>query len=174
MHEEKTLQTQTIFSGRTISLQVETVCLPNGLTATREIVRHPGSVAIMAIINGRMLVIEQYRKTVGRTLLEIPAGKLEHGEDPATAARRELQEETGFRCGALRLLTSFYTAPGFADQVLHLFVAEQLVQGDSAPDEDEYLTVSTITLEEAERYVTEGRIADAKTLLAIYLWKLQN
>lgn len=174
MHEEKTLQTQTIFSGKTISLQVETVCLPNGLTATREIVRHPGAVAIMAILDGKLLVVEQYRKTVGRTLLEIPAGKLEHGEDPFVAARRELQEETGYRCGTLRLVNSFYTAPGFADQVLHLYIAEQLVQGDSSPDEDEFLSVSTITLEEAERYVAEGRIADAKTLLAVFAWKLQN
>ena len=174
MHEEKTLETQTIYSGKSISLQVETVCLPNGLTTTREIVRHPGAVAIMAMIDGKLLVVEQYRKTVGRTLLEIPAGKMEHGEDPSTAARRELQEETGYRCGALRHVHSFYTTPGFADQVLHLFVAEQLVQGDCSPDEDEFLSVSTITLEEAERYVAEGRIADAKSLLAFYAWKLQN
>ncbi|SIQ32377.1 ADP-ribose pyrophosphatase [Paenibacillus macquariensis] len=170
--DEVTLSTQPIFEGRIISLQVDTVRLPDGKTATREVVRHPGAVAVLALRDGKMLVVDQFRQPMGRCEIEIPAGKLEPGEDPYAAAVRELEEETGYRCGEIKLLQSFYTSPGFADELIHLYVTEDLVIGEMAPDEDEFLEVSEITLEEAYRYIQETRISDAKTIMAVYAWHL--
>lgn len=120
--DEVTLSTQPVFDGKIISLQVDTVRLPDGNTATREVVKHPGAVAVLALNNNKMLVVEQYRQPMQRTEVEIPAGKLDKGEDPLVAAGRELQEETGFHSGDLKLLKSFYTSPGFADEIIHLYV----------------------------------------------------
>ncbi|OAB46359.1 ADP-ribose pyrophosphatase [Paenibacillus antarcticus] len=170
--DEVTLSSQPIFEGRIISLQVDTVRLPDGKTATREVVRHPGAVAVLALHDGKMLVVDQFRQALGRCEIEIPAGKLEPGEDPMEAAIRELEEETGYRCSEINRLQSFYTSPGFADEIIHLYVTEQLEIGEMAPDEDEFLEVSEITLEEAYRYIQEGRISDAKTIMAVYAWHL--
>ena len=172
LFEEKTVKTTPIFSGKIISLQVDEVLLPNGETATREIVKHPGAVAVMAIREGKLLVVEQYRKPLEKSQVEIPAGKLEPGEDPTEAALRELEEETGYRTKELLPVCSFYTSPGFADEILHLYAAVELEQGKVNPDEDEFLEISAITPEEADRYIAEGRISDAKTILAVYAWKL--
>lgn len=172
--EEITLRTEPIFQGQIISLQVDTVRLPDGREATREIVKHPGAVAVLALLGDKekMLVVEQYRKPLNKSQVEIPAGKLDPGEDPMDAARRELEEETGYRCASLRHLSSFYTSPGFADELLHLYIAEGLERGQANPDDDEFLECSAITLEEAERLIREAHISDAKTVLAVYAWKL--
>ncbi|TYP77840.1 NUDIX hydrolase [Paenibacillus methanolicus] len=169
---EPTVSTQPIFEGKVISLQVDTVSLPDGKTATREIVRHPGAAAVLALIDDKMLVVEQYRKPMEKFQVEIPAGKLDAGEDPMVAAARELEEETGYRAGKLRPLSAFYTSPGFADEKLYVYIAEELTLGESRPDEDEYLNVSAITFEEAQRYIQEERISDAKTVLAVYAWHI--
>lgn len=169
---EITVKTEPIFQGKVISLQVDTVQLPNGETATREIVKHPGAAAVLALIDGKMLVVEQYRKPMEKFQIEIPAGKLDAGEEPIAAAARELQEETGYRAGRLRPINSFYTSPGFADEKLFLFLAEDLVKGDSRPDEDEFLAVDAITFEQAQTYIREERISDAKTILAVYAWQI--
>jgi len=170
--EEKTLRTEPIFQGKVISLQVDTVRLPNGETATREIVRHPGAVAVIALVDDRMLVVEQFRKPLGRSQVEIPAGKLDPGEAPETAAKRELEEETGYACASLAKLSSFSTSPGFADEIIHVYVAEGLTKGQAHLDEDEFLDCEAITFEEAQRYIREGRIGDAKTLIAVYAWQI--
>lgn len=169
--EEITLSTEPIFQGRVISLQVDTVRLPNGETATREIVKHPGAVAVLALLNDRMLVVEQYRKPLEKSQVEIPAGKLDAGEDPLDAAKRELEEETGYRCGSIEKICSFYTSPGFADEILHLYVAQNLTQGAVHLDEDEFLECESLSLEEAQQYIREGRISDAKTITAVYAWQ---
>ncbi|GJM82642.1 hypothetical protein HMSSN139_51380 [Paenibacillus sp. HMSSN-139] len=130
--------------------------------------------AVLAVHEGRLLLVDQYRQAMGRCELEIPAGKLEKGEEPAEAAVRELQEETGFRCDKLTHLHSFYTSPGFADEIIHLYLAEQLSAGEMSPDEDEFLEVREATLEEALDLIAEGRIADAKTIMAVYIWQLRN
>ncbi|MDU4695161.1 MAG: NUDIX hydrolase [Paenibacillus sp.] len=171
---ETTVSTEPVFSGKVISLQIDTVQLPDGTTATREIVKHPGAVAVLAVHEGRLLLVDQYRQAMGRCELEIPAGKLEKGEDPAEAAVRELQEETGYRCDKLTHLHSFYTSPGFADEIIHLYLAEQLSPGEMLLDEDEFLEVQEATLEEALDLIAEGRIADAKTIMAVYIWQLRN
>jgi len=169
---EETLSTKRIFDGRMISLQVDTVTLPEGRTTTREIVKHPGAAAVMALLDGKLLVVEQFRKPLDKFQIEIPAGKLDPGEDPLTAAGRELEEETGYRADKLTLMSAFFTSPGFADEKLYLYFADQVTLGEKKPDEDEYLQVDAITLEQAESYMEEGRISDAKTILAVYAWKL--
>ncbi|MBC8080265.1 MAG: NUDIX hydrolase [Gorillibacterium sp.] len=170
--EEVTVNIQSIFQGKVITVDVETVKLPNGASSKREIVRHPGAVCVLAIVGERMLVVEQYRKAMSRNLVEIPAGKLEKGEDPLEAARRELQEETGFSTKQLKKIFTFYSAPGFCDELLHLYVAEELEAGVASPDEDEFLDCSAITLVEAKLLIDEGRIADAKTIIAVHAWEL--
>lgn len=171
-YEEVTIKTEPVFKGKVISLQIEHVKLPNGETATREVVKHPGAVAVLAIHDNKMIVVEQYRKALGRSQVEIPAGKLEPGEDKAEAAKRELKEETGYSCGEVRLINSFYTSPGFADEILHLYVADRLTAGVAKPDEDEFLDCEAITLDTAKQYIKEGRISDAKTIAAVYAWQL--
>jgi ADP-ribose pyrophosphatase len=170
--EEITISTKPIFEGRIISLQVDEVLLPNGETATREIIKHPGAVAVMALVDDKMLMVEQYRKPLEKSQVEIPAGKLDKGEEPIEAAKRELEEETGYIAGTIRHVSSFYTSPGFADELLHLYVAENLTKGNVSLDEDEFLDCEAITLEEAETYIAENRISDAKTIMAVYAWKL--
>ncbi|MFC4599158.1 NUDIX domain-containing protein [Cohnella hongkongensis] len=171
---ERTVESKPIFEGRMISLQVDTVTLPNGETATREIVRHPGAVAVLALLDGRMLVVEQFRKPLEKVQVEIPAGKLDPGEQPEAAAIRELEEETGYRARSIRHLHSFSTSPGFAEEVLHLYVTEDLEPGEAHLDEEEFLTCEAVTLEQALAYIAEGRICDAKTLLAVYAWRLRE
>jgi ADP-ribose pyrophosphatase len=169
-YEEVTLSRNTLYKGRIITLEEQEVRLPDGKTAGREIVRHPGAVAVMAIHDGKMLVVEQFRKPLERSQVEIPAGKLEPGENPLESAKRELREETGFACGSLRKIAEFSTSPGFCDEVLYLYLAEDLTPGDSDPDEDEFLDCFAVTPEEAKRLMAEGRICDAKTILAVYAW----
>jgi ADP-ribose pyrophosphatase len=169
---EETLETTPIFEGRIITLQVDTVKLPNGETAKREIIRHPGAVAVLALLDGKLLVVEQFRKPLEKAQVEIPAGKLDGGEAPETAALRELEEETGYRANKLIHLSSFSTSPGFADEIVHLYFADELVKGEVHLDDEEFLTCEAITLDQALKYIEDGRISDAKTVLAVYAWRI--
>ncbi|UUZ79532.1 NUDIX hydrolase [Paenibacillus sp. P26] len=130
--------------------------------------------AVLALVDDKMLVVEQYRKPMEKSQVEIPAGKLDPGEDPMEAAARELAEETGYRSGPLKLISSFYTSPGFADEIIHLYLADGLTEGVARPDEDEFLEVDAITLETAQAYIREGRISDAKTIMAVYAWQIMK
>ncbi|WP_312476027.1 NUDIX hydrolase [Neobacillus sp.] len=175
--EEKTLSSEEIFTGKVISLHLQNVELPNGKQAKREIIKHPGAVAILAITDdNKVVMVEQYRKALERTIIEIPAGKLEKGEAPALCARRELEEETGYECESLELLTSFYTSPGFADEIIHVFLAKGLTKKENAAalDEDEFVNLEELTLEESLQYVKEQKIYDAKTVFAIQYLQLQE
>lgn len=175
--EEKTLSTEKIFTGKIISLQVDEVELPNGKTSKRELIKHPGAVAVIAVTNDhKMVLVEQYRKALERTIVEIPAGKLEKGEEPEVCASRELEEETGYVCSRLEWLTSFYTSPGFADELVHLYVATELVKKEDAAetDEDEFVNLIEVTLEEAAELMKEQKIYDAKTAFAVQYLQLQK
>ncbi|MGG0716614.1 NUDIX hydrolase [Robertmurraya massiliosenegalensis] len=175
--EEKTIKSEPIFSGRIIRVQVDEVELPNGKTSTREIVKHPGAVAVLPITDdGKIVMVEQYRKPMDKVLVEVPAGKLEKGEEPAYTAERELEEETGYECQSLEWLISFYTSPGFADEVVHVYVAKGLTKKENAAslDEDEFVNVLEVTLEEAIELVKEQRVYDAKTAYAIQYLQLQE
>lgn len=172
-HIEVTESVQPIFQGKVISLQVDTVRLPDGSTATREVVKHPGAVAVLALHEDKMVVVEQYRAALGRSQVEVPAGKLDPGEDVWDAARRELQEETGYAAGRIRHLYSCYTSPGFADEMIHLFIADDLTEGDASPDDDEFLESFEITLPQALRLIESGAISDAKTILCVMAWQME-
>lgn len=167
---EKTIATKKIYDGKIISVQVDDVELPNGHTAKREIVKHQGAVAVMPITkDGKLIVVRQFRKPLERSIVEIPAGKLERGEDPLECAKRELEEETGFKAKEYKHISSFYTSPGFADELLHLYMATGLVEGECKPDEDEFVEVMYVTLEEARKLHEAGEIRDAKTVLALFV-----
>ncbi|MCM3465851.1 NUDIX hydrolase, partial [Bacillus licheniformis] len=121
---EKTISSQTIYEGKVITLKVDEVLLPNGHTAKREIVTHQGAVAVMALTDeGKLVAVRQFRKPLEQVIVELPAGKLEPGEEPLACAKRELQEETGYQAKDYTLLSSFFTSPGFANEILHLYLA---------------------------------------------------
>ncbi|WP_342537206.1 NUDIX hydrolase [Sporosarcina sp. FSL K6-3508] len=172
--EERTLSTEKIFTGKVISMQVDEVELPDGKIAKRELVKHPGAVAIIAITAERKLVlVEQFRKALERTMLEIPVGKIEPGEKPELTAIRELEEETGYRANSFKYLQTFSTSPGFADEIIHLYIAEDLEKVDqpAASDEDEFIDVLEVTVEEAEELIANERIYDAKTVVGVWYVK---
>ena len=164
---EQLLSRREIYHGRIIDVQVDTVSLPNGNTSTREVVRHPGGVGILALDDeGCAVLVEQYRYVFGRTLLEIPAGKREPGEDPLTTARRELREETGAEATHWQPLGVVLPSPGCYGEVLYLFLARGLQMGETQPDEDEFLSLERMPLEELAERCMNGEITDAKTVCA--------
>lgn len=175
--EEETIKTKQIYQGKIIDVQVDDVKLPNGKTAKRELVKHSGAVAVIPISKDNKIVfVKQYRKPLEKTLLEIPAGKLEEDEEPATTAIRELEEETGYTTDHLSFVTSFYTSPGFADELMHIYLTRDLqILDEPVPgDEDEFVEVVELTLEEAKRYVKEEQIHDAKTNYAILFLEMMG
>ncbi|QQZ10960.1 NUDIX hydrolase [Heyndrickxia vini] len=179
MHKftEKTLKTEKIFEGKVVHLQVDEVELPNGKTSKREIIKHPGAVAVLAVTNqNKIILVEQFRKPMDKAIIEIPAGKLEPGEEPIITAARELEEETGYECEALEHIISFYTAPGFADEILHLYFAKGLKKKEhpKSADEDEFVELMEVTLEEAVKLVEQQKICDAKTAYAIQYLQLKE
>ncbi len=172
---EKTISEKTIFNGRIIDLVLKDVELPDGKTSKREIINHPGAVAIIAVTESKKIVlIKQFRKPLEKTIIEIPAGKLEKGEDPLKCAKRELEEETGYKPKEIEAVTSFYTSPGFADELVHIYFTDKLELGEVNRDDDEFLDVLEVTLEEAEALIEKQLIHDAKTVYAIQYLKLKG
>ena len=174
---EKTIHRDEIFKGRVITLQVDEVELPNGKISKRELIRHPGAVAVIPILdNGNILMVEQFRKPLERAIVEIPAGKLEPNEKPELTAKRELEEETGYQCQKLEHLISFYTSPGFADELIHLYVATGLSKAEHplTTDEDEFVHIVEVSLLDAEKMIATKQIYDAKTAYAILYLKLKE
>ncbi|TCP59574.1 ADP-ribose pyrophosphatase [Tumebacillus sp. BK434] len=168
---EKTLSSKTIYEGKIIDLTVQTVQLPNGKEAQREVVLHPGAVTVLAITDDeKILLVKQFRKPTERVLIETPAGKLERGENPLESAKRELEEETGYQAKEWKHLASFFTSPGFADELMHAYVATGLTLKQQNLDDDEFLDVLEVSADEAQQMVADGQIYDAKTLACVYWW----
>lgn len=177
--EERVTGSRLVHRGRYLEVRVDEIERADGSRGERDVVEHPGAVAILAVDDaGHLLLVRQWRLPAGRALLEVPAGTLDRHdgvlEDPDLAAPRELEEETGYRAAGWRRLSSFWTAPGFASELMHLYLATGLAavgdgdgDGRRGPDEDEQLELRHVTLEEAEALVERGDIADAKTLLAL-------
>ena len=167
-----------LHKGRYLTFRIDTIERADGTRATREIAGHPGAVAILAIDDeDQVLFVRQYRVAVGEALLEIPAGTLDVAddgsiEDPEIAAPRELEEETGMRAGSWRKIAAFYTAPGFASELMHLYLATDLRPADDdrlTPDEDERLSLERMSWQDAVAAAERGEIHDGKTLVAL-LW----
>jgi ADP-ribose pyrophosphatase len=159
---------EEVFVGRRFRVVRHTQRLRDGSTAIRETVQHPGAVAVLPILpDGRVCLIRNYRIAVDQTLLELPAGTLEPGEDPAECAGRELSEETGFRAGKLEKLTEFFMSPGILNERMHLFLATELVGGAAELEAGEEIELAIVSWEEALAHVREGRIRDAKTLAGL-------
>jgi len=168
---EKTLDTRTIHEGKIITFTEQTVELPNGKQAKREVVLHPGAVTVLAITDDeKILLVRQFRKPCDRILVETPAGKLEPGEDPLESAKRELEEETGYRAAHWKKLNAFYTSPGFANELIHGYVATGLTKMEQKLDEDEFLDVIEADAAEVQRLIDNEEIYDAKTVLLAYWW----
>ncbi len=167
---ETVIKRETIYEGRIVNLYVETVQLPDGHTTQREIIRHGGAVAMVPLHeDGRVTLVRQYRLAAGRELLEVPAGTLEPGEDPLACAARELQEEAGLHPGSLTRLGGFFVAPGYSSEYIHVYLATELTPSSRRGDEDEFLEVITVPLDEALALIEQEEIADAKTISAL-LW----
>lgn len=167
--EEKTLSSKLIFDGKVLHLHVDDILLPNGSTGFREYCTHNGAVCVIPITsNGEVICVRQYRYAVGKALIEIPAGKLDSiNEDPDDAVRRELREETGAISGKLTYLGLYYGSPALINEKIYMYLAEDLTFGDCDPDDDEFLEVIKIPLEELVDMVLRGDIEDGKTQSAV-------
>jgi ADP-ribose pyrophosphatase len=169
----KVLKSESIYSGRVISLIKDTVALPSGRTVIREKVMHPGSVGILPVLeDGGLVLIKQFRYVVGSNLFEIPAGTIEEGESPEECAVRELREETGYQAGRLTPLSAFYLAPGYSNEFMWLFKATELEAGAIRPMPDESIEVRRFGLNEVLQMIRSGEIRDVKTICAILLYAL--
>jgi len=163
-----------VFSG-TVKFRADTVVLPNGKKATREFMDHPGAVAVLPVLpGGKVIFVRQHRYPVGEDTLEIPAGKLHAGpDDLLTRVKAELREETGYTAKKIKPLLSYWPTPAFANEVLHLYTAEDLTPGKAAPDEDEFLNVEIYPFEKALAMIKKGHIKDSKTIIALQAWKIK-
>ena len=168
MADPKILKQEIAFNGGHIKVRVDRVVEPAGHEATREIVVHSGAVCIVARpTDNEVLLVRQYRHSTGGELLEIPAGGLDPGEDPLDAARRELEEETGYRAANVVQRGAFWTTPGFTTEYMWLYEATDLTRTQINPDEDEVIELEVVKVADALRMIDDGRIQDAKTILGL-------
>ena len=167
--------TRRIFKGRVVTLDIDTVTLPNGATIELEMIHHPGAAAVVPMKDdGTVILIRQYRHAAGGYIYEIPAGKLHPGEDPKLCAARELQEEIGYRADSLELLTSILTTPGFTDEVIHIYKGTGLTKGKQDLDHDEVIEIVELPLEKALAQIIDGTIRDGKTIVGLQTAYLQQ
>jgi ADP-ribose pyrophosphatase len=166
---------RNIYTGKVVTLNVDRVQLPNGVTVELETIRHPGAAAVVPLKdNGAIVLIRQFRHAAGGFIYEIPAGKLHPGENPLLCASRELEEEVGYRAASFELLSSIFTAPGFADEVIHIYLGTGLTKGRQQLDRDEVLEVIEMPLSDAVKKIEDGTIRDAKTIVGLQTVYLRN
>lgn len=170
---ERTLESHSIFEGKIVTLLVDQAELPDGKQASREVVLHPGGVAVLPLDGeGNVTLVQQYRYPFHQVILELPAGKLDAGEPHETAARRELSEETGLEAEELTYLGCLLASPGFCNERLHLYLARGLSRAESHPDDDEFLNVVTMPFDQLLEQVMDGTIEDAKTVAGVLKTKV--
>ncbi len=166
--EEIKIASRTIHHGRILNLREDTVRLPDGSEALREVIEHHGGSCVAALTEQReLLLVRQFRYGAGKVLWELPAGKLEQGEDPACCAARELTEETGYRARRLQSLGSLHPTPAYCQEVIYMYYADELESAQQQLDEGEFLEVSAVPFDTAVKMVMDGEITDAKTVIAI-------
>ena len=163
---ERIISEEQAWKGRFLDVRSAQVELPNGRVTGRDLVRHPGASAVVALTeSGKIVLVRQYRTAIDRVTVEIPAGKLDPGEDPLECAKRELHEETGFSANRIQYLTTIATTPGFCDEVIHIYMATGLTFDGANPDDDEFVNVDLVPLSELIDAVLDGKIEDAKTVV---------
>lgn len=171
---EKELSRKNIYSGRVVKLDLCEIELPEGKKATREVIRHSGGAAVLYVKDNKVLLVRQFRFPYGKAIYEIPAGKLNKGEDPAAAAARELTEETGCVAENLKRLCEIYPTPGYTDEIIYIFLAEDVTLSKPHPDEDEYINSCYMDINEVLCLIEKGEICDAKTISAVYKYLYDN
>ncbi len=171
---EETMSSEMVYNGKIVNLRVDTVELPKQRYSKREIVEHPGGVGIIALTEeNEVIMVRQFRKPIEDCVLEIPAGKLDAGEDPKMCAIRELKEETGYEAENMEFLVDFYSSPGFTDEKIHIYFATGLKNGKAEPDENEYIDIEKYKIEELVQMIKDNDINDAKSIISIlYVDKL--
>jgi len=170
--EEITLSSEMLYEGAILNLRKDKVTVKEGRTSYREIVEHSGGVIILGVTKeGKIPMIRQYRKAAEQVMFELPAGKLEKGEDPELAALREFKEETGYTAGSVRYLASFYPTVGYSEEVLHIFFAEGLIPGKTEFDDNESIDTELYSPEELYKLIDAGEMNDGKTLIALLLYR---
>ena len=168
--KETQKSSEKIFSGRLIDLYFDHIELPNGKSSTREWIKHPGAVCVIPILpNGNLCLVRQYRYGPRAEFIEIPAGKLDAGEDPLVCAKRELEEEIGYSAGKLTFLTNIHPAIGFSNEKMWMYLAEDLILSKQNLDQDEFLELYPLSVDEAIDHISQGKITDVKTVIGI-LW----
>jgi ADP-ribose pyrophosphatase len=165
--KEQTLKKEYIYKGKILNVRKDDALLPNGKTAIREVIEHSGGSAILCEKDGKVLLVKQFRYPYAQELWEIPAGKLNAGEDPKETAIRELEEECGVKAGKMTLLYEVYPTPAYDTEIIRIFRAEQLENSNVKLDEDEFLTSAWIDKDDLKKMIRSGEIKDAKTLIAL-------
>ena len=169
---EHKLERELVFQGRMLKVHRDTVRLPDGNTATREHIYHPGAVAILPVLDSGDIVMErQYRYPLGRDFIELPAGKMEPGEAPLATAKRELREETGYSATHWEFMASIHVAIAYSNERIDLYLARGLTLGETGLDDEEFLEILTVPPEQAFQWLREGRISDSKTMVGLLMYE---
>jgi ADP-ribose pyrophosphatase len=172
MPEEETLFSEVVYNGKAVTIRRDRVRIPSGRQTIREIVEHTDCVAIIPITkNGNILLVNQFRKPVGKELLEIPAGGIDPGEDPESAVRRELCEEVGFFPNKVKRIGGFYSAPGYSTEYLFLYLATDLVANQLHAEDTDSITVIQAPIDQIPNLITSGRIRDAKSIAGLLIFR---
>ena len=165
IYQEKTIKSETVYEGKVIRVRKDIVSLPDNKTSSRDIVEHSGGVGVVAFNDkDEIILVEQYRKPYEKSILEIPAGKINPGEDPLECGKRELEEETGYKSDNMIYLGELYPSPGYTNEIIHLYYADKLLKGEMNPDEDEYLDVKFVNKNEFLNMILKNEVSDAKTV----------
>lgn len=172
--KERTVEVNYVYQGKIVNLRCDEAALPDGRPCKREMVEHPGGASVLCVYKGKVALVRQFRYAYQEELLEIPAGKLEKGEDPMLAAKRELEEETGLVAGELKPLFTLYPTPGYTNEKIYIYEASGVTLGKQHLDEGEFLNVVFLPVEEVACMIEKGEIRDAKTIVAVQSYLLKN